>query len=433
MHILWKQHLFLLGIALASASFLSICTPYITPALYATQLTRISRPPRKNTPHTHAYISTRMPATQTNCPSMARAAVRIPLNGGKRQTLVYSYNTSNSGLLIRYDIKSRKKTTLLNLDNATISNAQLSPDGYFVLFVTQVNNQLAIQMVRIDGRGLQTLYCAPNSKEPINFIDDLLWSPDQQRILFRVPDPIKGKAAPMLQLLDLVHGSLQMILAPSDNTGYIPRIWPTSNEVYMQGYALDNSDSIPPHDVYVLNLLNKRVRHVASIAGYDWDMSLTPDDKNLLLGQGAALPPQQQPQPPSFISVQAAAGSKVHVLYTSHAYAVTQIRAISKQMLLFVLGGRFASGTHNGLWKININGTDLTQLTKDGKLLSDQHTIWSDISRDGHMYAVASYSSLASDKGQTTILYGPLNGGRTTAVDTTDVSDNAQVVGWTVL
>lgn len=80
-----------------------------------------------------------------------------------------------------------------------------------------------------------------------------------------------------------------------------------------------------------------------------------------------------------------------------------------------------------------MNDTDLTQLTKDGRLLSDQHTLWSDISRDGRLYAVVSYSSIASDNGQTTILYGSLNGGRTTAVDTTDVSDNAQVVGWTML
>ena len=82
---------------------------------------------------------------------------------------------------------------------------------------------------------------------------------------------------------------------------------------------------------------------------------------------------------------------------------------------------------------MHMNGTGLTQLTKDGKLLSDQHTIWSAISRDGRLYAVTNYSSLVSDKGQTTILYGSLNGGRTTAIDTTDVSDNAQIVGWAAL
>ena len=204
-----------------------------------------------------------------------------------------------------------------------------------------MNSQLAIQMVRVDGQALQTLYCAPSSKGPVNFINDLLWSPDQQQILFRVPSPAGGKTAPILQLLDLVHGSLQTILAPAGNTGYIPCAWPTADRVYMQGYAPGASDSVPPHDVYMLDLPHKSVRQVASISGYDWDLSLTPDGKQLLLGQGTALPPQGQPQPPGFISVQAAYGSSLHVIYASHLYAVTQVRAISTKMLLFVLGGRF--------------------------------------------------------------------------------------------
>ena len=132
---------------------------YVTPTIYAASSALISKSPQKNTHHTHTNTPTpRRRYTQTKCPSPARAAIRISLNTGKRQTLVYSYNTSSNGVLIRYDIKSRKKTTVLNLANATISNAQLSPDGHFVLFVTQVNSQLAIQMVRIDGRSLQTLY-----------------------------------------------------------------------------------------------------------------------------------------------------------------------------------------------------------------------------------------------------------------------------------
>ncbi len=430
MYTLWKQRIFLLAVAWSIACLFSACMLNITPSLNAGQLILLNRSPHNST----RVPAIRVPAVQTNCPSPSRAAVWVPLKEGKRQNLVYTYNTSSNGLLIRYDIKSKKKTTLLNLTNATISNAQLSTDGQFILFVTQVNSQLAIQMVRVDGQALQTLYCAPSSKGPVNFINDLLWSPDQQQILFRVPSPAGGKTAPILQLLDLVHGSLQTILAPAGNTGYIPCAWPTADRVYMQGYAPGASDSVPPHNVYVLDLPHKSVRQVASISGYDWDLSLTPDGKQLLLGQGAALPPQGQPQPPGFISVQAAHGSSLHIIYASHVYAVTQVRAISTKMLLFVLGGKFASGGQNGVWKINMNGSGLRQLTKDGKLLSDQHTLWSVISRDGHLYAVASYTPLPdSNTGQTTILYGSLNGGPVTAVDTTDVSDNAEVVGWTSL
>ena len=432
MYILWKQRLLLLGIALTIVSFFSIGIMHIPSTLYAAQLALIGKSPHKNIPHPH--IPTSMPITQTDCPSPARAAIRVPLKEGKQQSLLYTYNTSSNGFLIRYDIRSSKKTTVLNLNNATISDAQISPDGHFILFVTQVNSQLAIQMVRVDGKSLQTLYCVPHNTEPINFIDDLLWSPDQQQLLFRISDPTAGKAAPLIQLLDLEHGELRTVLTPSGKIGYIPRAWPTTNQVYMQGYALDASDSVPPHDVYVLNVSKKSVQHVASIVGYDWDLSLTPDGKHLLLGQGAALPPQGQPQPPSLISEQAASGGRLQVIYASHIYAVTQVRAISAKTLLFVLGGRFASGTRNGLWKINMDGSGLTQLTSDGKLLSDRHTLWSDISRNGRMYAVVSYSSTANnDKGQTIVLYGSLNGGHTTVVDTTDVGNNPEIVGWTTV
>ena len=122
------------------------------------------------------------------------------------------------------------------------------------------------------------------------------------------------------------------------------------------------------------------------------------------------------------------------MIYASHIYAVTQICAISTKTLLFVLGGKFASGTRNGLWKINLDGSGLTHLTSDGKILSDQHTLWSTISRDERMYAVVNYDSTANnDKGQTTVLYGSLNGGRTTVVDMTDVGNNPDIVGWTTL
>lgn len=428
MYIVWEKRLLLLGIVLTIASFFSLAPLHIPSTLYAAQLTLIDKSPRKNISHPH------LPITQTTCPSSARAAVRVPLKEGKRQNLLYTYNTSSNGFLIRYDIRSGKKTTVLNINNATISDARISPDGQFILFVTQVSSQLALQMVRVDGQSLQTLYCVPNNTEPINFIDDLLWSPDQQQLLFRVSDPTGAKAAPSLKLLNLTHGSLQTVLAPSDKTGYIPRVWPTHDLVYMQGYALDASDTVPPHDVYVLNLSKKSVQRIASIAGYDWDLSLTPDGKHLLLGQGAALPPQGQPQPPSLISGQPASGGKLQVIYASHIYAVTQICAISTKTLLFVLGGKFASGTRNGLWKINLDGSGLTHLTSDGKILSDQHTLWSTISRDERMYAVVNYDSTANnDKGQTTVLYGSLNGGRTTVVDMTDVGNNPDIVGWTTL
>lgn len=463
MYILWKQRLFqwisthfihkdrdpflLITIAYAACSVSMICmfsawTLNVSYGLNIKQLTALNSSfLRRPFPRIHSHVPARVPeqvipAVQTDCPAAARPAVRVSLDHNRRahQTLVYTYNTTDDGLLIRYDVVSKKKMTLLSLTNVTISNAQLSTDGNFILFVTQVSGRLAIQMVRIDGQELQTLYCAADSKGPVNFIDDLLWSPDQQQILFRVPAPGGGNAAPVIQLLNLVNGSLQTVFAPSGDIGYIPRVWSSTGQVYMQGYALNTSDTVPPHDVYMLDVVHKSVRKVALISGYDWDMSVTPDGKELLLGQGAALPPQGAPLPPSFVSVQSASGGPLRVLYATHVYAVTQVRVVSSNLVLFVLGGRFASGAQDGLWSIHRDGSGLLHLTKDGKLLSDQHTPWSVISCDGRFYAVAgSTSQSGSEQSQTTILYGPLHGGAVVVVDTMDAANNAEIVGWTTL
>src|SRR5579859_7625540 len=53
------------------------------------------------------------------------------------------------------------KTVLAHIPNALITEAQVSANGQWLLFVTQTPTASEIQMVRMDGQGLQTLYCAP--------------------------------------------------------------------------------------------------------------------------------------------------------------------------------------------------------------------------------------------------------------------------------
>lgn len=50
-------------------------------------------------------------------------------------------------------------STIVSLSGVTISDAQLSKDGQNVLFLSQIGGHPAIQMIRLDGQGLQTLYC----------------------------------------------------------------------------------------------------------------------------------------------------------------------------------------------------------------------------------------------------------------------------------
>jgi eukaryotic-like serine/threonine-protein kinase len=370
---------------------------------------------------------------QTSCPTtgQARAAVMLHNKSGKRPNLVYTYNSKNAGQLLRYDVGNGQTTTITSINNATISNAQLSADGQFVLFASQVADRLAIQLVRVDGQELQTLYCTPENSAAINFIDNLLWSHDQQSIVFREPDPTHAPVAPIIKLLRVRSGQVETALVPEAHTGYIPRAWLDNTRVYLQGYSTDVGEA--PQDVYLLDTRNGTVKRAASIQGYEWDLCPTTTGKELLLSQSASIPQEDKPLPPSLISAQAATGGRIHVVYASHVHAVTQVRSISAKTILFVQGGRFASGTQDGLWKINKDGSGPTLLTKDGKTLSDQHTVWSSVSRDGRLYAVLGYDYTPADgKLLTHVLYGTVSGGPTTLIATAQTGETSEIVGWTV-
>jgi len=84
---------------------------------------------------------------------------------------------ATEALLMRYDTVTQQKIMILKLVQATIINAEVSPDGQWVMDVSRSNvNVYAVQIVRVDGKYLQTLVCSPQE------FMDVSWSPDQQWI-----------------------------------------------------------------------------------------------------------------------------------------------------------------------------------------------------------------------------------------------------------
>src|SRR6266566_9253620 len=129
-----------------------------------------------------------MPATQTACPTTgtARAAVFAPLVLGSHQNIVYIFNqfgASGSGEIKRYDASTGKKVIIVNAPKSQIYDAQISADGQWILFITttQVSAAVALQLVRMDGQGLQTLYCSYTAQFGLGSIE---WSPDQKTVAF---------------------------------------------------------------------------------------------------------------------------------------------------------------------------------------------------------------------------------------------------------
>lgn len=187
-----------------------------------------------------------------NCPAsgQVRAAVMLPLAHGNDQSIVYVTNKgargastsmflpatvpslaqeglSNAGsipttipissTLTRYDITIGRPFEIAKFAQVTITNARLTADGQWVLFTTNTNKRSALQTIRLDGQGLQTLYCT--STEPFNNVrftdspmpyNDIVWSPDRQAAVLVFA---KNNFAPgfTLSLLNIRGGTLRTL------------------------------------------------------------------------------------------------------------------------------------------------------------------------------------------------------------------------------
>ncbi|HET8852705.1 MAG TPA: hypothetical protein VFN02_09265, partial [Ktedonobacteraceae bacterium] len=158
----------------------------------------------------------------------------------------------------------------------------------------------------------------------------------------------------------------------------------------------------------------------------DFDKSL--DGTQLLLSH-CSLNQKGHPTTPSTITIQPATGDPAHVIYKSRDLAIFEMRVISSTTLLLLVQNDTITSL-NGLWKMNIDGTNLTRLTSDNKLIGDDwfaHTMspWSNVSRDGTLY------SFQQEQGPVEVLvFGSLAGG---ILEPVEGVGNQDVIGWTTM
>lgn len=405
-----------------------------------------------------------MPPTQTSCPvpvsDAARAAVMLPLALGSAPALVYVANTGTqdqptSAELKWYDVANGVSTLIIHLPNEAITQAQISRDGQWVLFVADSPQSAALQLVRVDGEGLQTLYCAPPDS-----IQGVQWSPDQSQIIFSVR-AVSGLLD--LYLLKLSSGQLlpELVQLNDASTGYLARTWADNARVYVTEvsptlqlttnelglYLLDTSKG--PHQSPA-NLLT--VSPASALSGcWDFDsdyaattLAISRCDGNFsysdiragnLLG-------------PSSIVRGTITGGQVLPVYQNSGNAVTQVRFLgySSSLLLFTINtvslstpGVPVNSAPNGIWKMDKDGS-VTKLGSEdpGYLcelnLSSQYP-WANVSRgDGAFYAVQ-ISSLGNGTTPPTALeYGSINGGPLTVfASVNEFSGSLAIAGWTTM
>jgi hypothetical protein len=408
-------------------------------------------------------------AVQT-CPpqATARAAIMPHLTAGNHPNIVYVSQSGDSSILRRYDVSTGSTQTILSTNGTeTITEANISPDGQWVLLVALLQNQLAIQLVRIDGQHLQTLYCAPAQMD----MDAALLSPNQHFLVF---DQVEDENISTLYLLNLTTGQLHTELSPlqpgypdlaqaqsqtttlsmlsslsfSDKTTdnrktssftpwsskhyliYIPMKW-YNNSVYLIGTV--RATGAIPHQLALLRDINEDVTEQASnlqliTAPFAdngcQDYDVTPDNQQLVCSAYTLLGPVT----PSTIMMRPMTGTTFHSIYSEPMGGRIVARVLSNSTLIFIQYQRTGPPS---LWKINIDSSGLTQLLSTSSSDMDlsfayaSYLPWSITSPNSNLYALI-VANLANST--QSLIFGSLSGG---AVKTAASNSNSIVLsGW---
>ncbi len=380
--------------------------------------TTLSNGPSISSAGTSKATPTPAPPVQVSCPmpGTGRAAVMPSLQLGKDQNIVYLTNTNTGGgelmALTRYDVQTGKTTTVMSLPAKT---AQISQDGQWVLLSVMVNNVSEIQLVRIDGKFLQTLYCAPEGQQvdPTN-TTGVQRSPDQQQIIFtQGANPLSSQS---LYLLNLATGNVQLELSLSSGFSVLPSTWIDNTRVYVfsnqELLILDLSKGANQH--------SSDLTHVAYFLDFFRDYTSVYGG-NLFAGS-VFVGGGPQSTPSCRIAITSAGQSNSTHGISCQKLSISKVRVIdngsSSLMLQVGTSSSSSNDPNDGFWKINTDGTGLTQLNNkpDGFSQFSQYP-WSNFSRDGSLYTDGNS-------------FGSLNGGALTQYSS---DSNTRLVGWTTM
>jgi len=421
-----------------------------------------NRTPSSGT-HTSAQ-TVPMPQTRTDCPATntARAAVMRPLALGGHQTVVYIYNevpqhTSIAfGHLRRYDATNGQKTDIAT-SGIQILQAQVSSDDQWVLFLSMPDPRsglhvVLLQLVRLDGQGLQTLMCLPASspgggslgKSAISF----QWSVDEKSILlsYAVEDDPVGKATSMITVLNVSTGTLKPVLLDQGDDLYTYSLvtWLDTTHAYIIKQGI--SGPTPPATVLLMNTATATVAHpglvnilttVTRFSNYSLDSSYGGTQLYSSYCLQAASPFN------TTIQVGPAMGGVRHTIFQEQpADCVQVLRAIKPKILLLLVVVSNATTSSTQIWTMSLPSGSLQVLTSLTSSLPEaskqsydvnetSQFPWSNVSRDGSMYALQEIDSSAQTQ---SIVIASLKGGRPTTIATTNPgSSSVSLAGWTTM
>jgi len=379
------------------------------------------------------------PALSTTCPAngTARPAVMTPLALGSHRNIVYVYNeippntTISYGHIKRFDVTTGQKTTIVT-SGLSIQHAQVSADGQWILFLSQVdprgdpNHSAMLQLVRVDGQGLQTLYCLPSGITSAS----VQWATNQKTALITTD---ANRSTSTITLLTLATGSLQSELNITDtNYSYTVLTWLDTTRAYVE--KIGRLGPPPPITLYLLDTgshaLTQVLQHSVRQSYLSIDSSY--DGTKLFVSYC----PTVVTPIATTISVGPATGGTQQTIYSQTNICVQTLRAVTSTTLLMV-GQRYTSTSlFNQAWKMKPDGSGRTVLfdtASNGTIYNlNVYTQfpWSNVSRDSSLYSLQTTTNNGSKL--QTLDYASLNGGAPIQFAYT-TTGSVDIVGWTTM
>jgi len=363
---------------------------------------------------------------------------------GSHPTVVYIVNEGTElhptfGTLKRYDTVTGTKVEVVKMANTFMFSAQVSANGQWLLFVSESSGQVKLQLIRMDGQDLQTLYCGPGT--PQESILAPQWSTNQKLVVFLQPLQQNGT---VVYVLNMTTGVLQADLSLPSGASFAPRTWLDNTRVYL---TYEPTDS-PPTSVYLLdtskgahqNYHNLPLIFDSSAAPFCWDFDSSYDATKLFTSTCTATqvggPGNMTYNGPGYIAVRPSTGGTSTNVNFRQDLAFTTVRAVSSNTLFYLVGNTTGNTSQNGLWKVGTDGSHPTLLVGNAGNTNAQLNLfsqfpWSNVSRTGSQYVLALVSSNRTHTTYT-LEYGSLNGG-TPFVFAAITDVQLSVVGWTTM
>jgi len=326
----------------------------------------------------------------------------------------------------------------VTIKNVSISYAQVSTDGQWILFVAGFSDHSAIQLVRLDGQYLQTLYCQDEGAGS----GIVHWSPDQKTIIIEKYNSSLTNQ-PILSL-DLASGALHTIV-----TGVLSfQTW--VDDTHFIAAKILSSSSSDPQTLYLIDSTKRdqQVQHLQMVwqqsSDYCYSVITAFNPNVLYMSQCASIQSQTGARQPSHIISIPVSGSLPggwpQQIVVDEVSDITGVCLLTQQSILYAVGSQVGSGIDGGLWKVSTDGngktshlivTNDTQPAGDVWLNTSSSFSWSNVSRDKTMYAVR----LGGEVNHQSLIFGSVNGGNATTIAQADTNLDGvlEIAGWTTV